>query len=918
MKYPTFVPLLFTEKVRVKKMERKWLRMLFWIRREEFIQRETCSQIVEKIQAECAVTLCGLALPLELDASNERVKLDLQVLSEHTSPAYVLQIGGLHEPPKLKEAVGGAVVDTLLDIYVAHGGKYDRLQLGHSKQLSASTVTDEIKQCLRKRHLAQKLCQEEQETKDSSVDNLLEAFQSCRGKVLETKNLRIAAGYRTLACYLLQSHGYEQMEVWPEDADHSAILVDLILQHDGGVESMKGVLSKAVEEDLRGRDWKSFLSSLCEKQSMPNLLQAWRSKGLPDGTALEMLVGLGRLEAAAESACEGLAEDIKEAAVEKLQQRKRSKLAWTLKRCADTHGLPSEVEEMIAKVIIDLTEGESSTFRRAEPVDFSDLAETMRVAVEAVNEEVAVSLEDVRRHNQSLLSELANGSIKAEECEDGLLEEPKPVSLKSIPNMVRSLKKKYGFSRQKVNTAGTYLEPDDPVMLESLARFQKYRQDEQIPLELTLNYDQTWVQPWRSSKAITMRKQSKKSGRKAVTRVTAISGARAGITMVTSSWACGQRGPLFICVGKGAVKESFVTELNQKYEGEVMLIRNDSKTHFMNSESTLVMYQELLTKAFQKQREKHHMESQRGLLVADGFTGNYSNHSGLGLLRHKWAALNNIRLPSVEPGGWSAHGQPQDQIHGFFKSMNDASAQKELQFSKLQIGTSGQSYKKASVDSCIQLVVDNWLQFPSILLQKAWVRTRHVSLEEMKAMNGSTDDDFAQSEQWCDPSGLAGVLGYEGASAPNADDMELNQVDRKVLLWEIKNPDTDQWALLPASLVFSLEKRLANYVHQVAQKQPMPVWASVCWNTRLAKEASPSWVAQNTVHSPGGKRHFSDKISKKASKELVLLHFQCDKLQLVVGDEGKVRQLNYVMLNPDSVDPSISTFSVADVHKQFA
>lgn len=137
-------------------------------------------------------------------------------------------------------------------------------------------------------------------------------------------------------------------------------------------------------------------------------------------------------------------------------------------RCPDTHGLPSEVEEMIAKVIIDLTEGESSTFRRAEPVDFSDLAETMRVAVEAVNEEVAVSLEDVRRHNQSLLSELANGSIEAEECEDGLLEEPKPVSLKSIPNMVRSLKKKYGFSRQKVNTAGTYLEPDDPVMLECL------------------------------------------------------------------------------------------------------------------------------------------------------------------------------------------------------------------------------------------------------------------------------------------------------------------------------------------------------------------------------------------------------------------------------------------------------------------
>ena len=31
-------------------------------------------------------------------------------------------------------------------------------------------------------------------------------------------------------------------------------------------------------------------------------------------------------------------------------------------------------------------------------------------------------------------------------------------------------------------------------------------------------------------------------------------------------------------------------------------------------------------------------------------------------MRWKWAEENQVVLPSLEPGGWSAHGQPQDWV----------------------------------------------------------------------------------------------------------------------------------------------------------------------------------------------------------------------------------------------------------------
>lgn len=95
------------------------------------------------------------------------------------------------------------------------------------------------------------------------------------------------------------------------------------------------------------------------------------------------------------------------------------------------------------------------------------------------------------------------------------------------------------------------------------------------------------------------------------------------------------------------------------------------------------------------------------MLLADAFTGNSSKKAGLHLMREKFAQELNVILPPPQPGGWSAWGQPQDQVHGFFKKMNDDSTRALLgydanlftrpQFYQLELGGTGAIKKKVNL-----------------------------------------------------------------------------------------------------------------------------------------------------------------------------------------------------------------------------
>ena len=99
------------------------------------------------------------------------------------------------------------------------------------------------------------------------------------------------------------------------------------------------------------------------------------------------------------------------------------------------------------------------------------------------------------------------------------------------------------------------------IVLRSRERFQQILRDQNIAEELVLNYDQTWMTPYRCPKT-TLRHMRQKGSRNEV-RLLNITGARAGISLCTSSWMNGDRGPLFVSIGCKSCKQSWIDEMNE-------------------------------------------------------------------------------------------------------------------------------------------------------------------------------------------------------------------------------------------------------------------------------------------------------------------------------------------------------------------
>lgn len=115
-----------------------------------------------------------------------------------------------------------------------------------------------------------------------------------------------------------------------------------------------------------------------------------------------------------------------------------------------------------------------------------------------------------------------------------------------------------------------------------------------------------------------------------------------------------------------------VNDFNTKNRGHALLFCSERKTHFMNGETWLLLLQHLYTDSYAIQRMRHGLgKEHEGLLLVDGWTGYFSTSSGLDVARTAWAENVNVRLPDQQVGGWSASGQPVDQLHHIFRARLD-------------------------------------------------------------------------------------------------------------------------------------------------------------------------------------------------------------------------------------------------------
>ena len=145
--------------------------------------------------------------------------------------------------------------------------------------------------------------------------------------------------------------------------------------------------------------------------------------------------------------------------------------------------------------------------------------------------------------------------------------------------------------------------------------------------------------------------------------------ARKCFTFCASVWGDGTAGPVAFSMPSGGISGSLRADINHKYPGQVYIIMNNGPSHMMNSESILELYEKLYTPAFKLKR--HHLglsHESKGMLLCDGFTGAHSSSEGWDERRLRFGEAENIILPPNMPGGWSAKGQPADQIFSHYKS----------------------------------------------------------------------------------------------------------------------------------------------------------------------------------------------------------------------------------------------------------
>lgn len=154
-----------------------------------------------------------------------------------------------------------------------------------------------------------------------------------------------------------------------------------------------------------------------------------------------------------------------------------------------------------------------------------------------------------------------------------------------------------------------------------------------------------------------------------ISRTDYFAGYRKSLTIVTSTWSDGSRGPLGICFPEQFIDADTVAEFNRKHRGRAFAFSSQQASHFMTGPTFVKMMHGMLTDATALQRKKHRLSHHiRGLLLLDAWTGFHSFRDGLDLARSNWACAMNMQLGDLQCGGWSANGQPCDQFHHLVRS----------------------------------------------------------------------------------------------------------------------------------------------------------------------------------------------------------------------------------------------------------
>lgn len=173
-----------------------------------------------------------------------------------------------------------------------------------------------------------------------------------------------------------------------------------------------------------------------------------------------------------------------------------------------------------------------------------------------------------------------------------------------------------------------------------------------------------------------------------------------------------------------------------------------------------------------------------------------------------WTTLYSISNGHLCAGGWSANGQPVDQLHHVYRRLLASSDAKWLgyehdlrgrkNFEDLTLLPNGQAKKKVNFVDVLHSSVDAWEKVPLVYFKSAWTVCGYVNAENAEALQAAAT---AAAEE-LDPSGFGRLLGVQLDALPPTPQTEK-------WTWCVERPTG--WESIPAEISIAIQKRVAQF-----------------------------------------------------------------------------------------------------------
>ncbi|CAK9092325.1 Uncharacterized protein (Fragment) [Durusdinium trenchii] len=454
----------------------------------------------------------------------------------------------------------------------------------------------------------------------------------------------------------------------------------------------------------------------------------------------------------------------------------RRKLGLPLKGRPEGGCVPLQIQRELDTLMMEFSSGLSSVSERKELVTVEHIAETAASLISDWNSSLPDRAAMVQSFNEDLETKYKNGEMHAEAVVEAYHPLPREIAVPSMA-WIRQWKASWGWSMlTRGSDDASYLPYNHVDMQMSRQRTLDLIHKKGVHKFLLLNFDQVWRNNWNMAKfklAFKDRVNIGRKGNKAQIgpredkKLHHIRGSRQSMTVLTSSWSDGRPGPVAFCVAEGKLRPADIQKWNAEHVGSSLIISSQTPTHFMNAESLIVVLEQLYSPAFEAQRKRYNLSAHdRGALLADAWTGTFSQAAGMNLRRHTWYERHNIEPPVVQPGGWSTHGQPVDSMHAAYRqgirkkdlasTGHCANLRERARYETLDLKASGQV--AASVKPVIDIIkisYDAWRELDRRVFIAAWMITGYFSADHFPQDTSAEQvEHMEHAKTIIDPCGL--------------------------------------------------------------------------------------------------------------------------------------------------------------------